>query len=316
MAGTNGGGRAWRNAGFACIEYGFIVFSALLLFDYATGSVVMERLLGLRVPLHLAVALLPAGLVYVSRLGRDHRELLPPKSEIAIATVAVFGFNMVMVTVGLILVALTDRYTGIEKWLPDIQDRPAYEMARLQQAISALELSREVHDAAVELLEEVRDKGLMRAYPFPQMLGGVIYIAAKDAKDPRTLDEVADAVGASKKAVGRAYRYIGRNTDARVLPPAPEDHLKRFADRLELDDAVREHAMDLIERAREEEILSGKSPKGIAAAALYVAARLAGDDRTLTDVAETVGVTTITVRARAREFIDELGLDTEMPGDD
>ncbi len=305
----------WGKVGFACIEYGFIVFSTVLLFEWVTGSVVVETLLGVHVPVHLAVALLPALLVYLSRIGREYDELLAPRTEIALMAVAVVGFNMVMVAAGILLVAMTDRYRGIEKWLPDIQDRPAYEMTRMQQAISSLELSRDVHDRAVELLEVVRDKGLMRAYPFPQMLGGVIYIAAKDETDPRTLDEVAAAVGTSKKSVGRAYRYIGRNTDVRVLPPAPEDHLKRFADRLELSDAVREHALDIIGRARDQELLSGKSPTGIAAAALFVAARMAGEDRTITDVGETLGVTTVTVRARARELIEELDLDAEKPGD-
>ncbi|MDY6770285.1 MAG: transcription initiation factor IIB, partial [Candidatus Nanohaloarchaea archaeon] len=98
----------------------------------------------------------------------------------------------------------------------------------------------------------------------------------------------------------------------RILPARPEDYIAKFAGDLKLSGEVQARARKIIEQAREEDLLSGKGPTGVAAAALYIAAVMEDEKRTQREVADTVGVTEVTIRNRYKEFADELGLAEEI----
>lgn len=203
-------------------------------------------------------------------------------------------------------------YSGIEKWQKTPSDDSTFELSELNRIISQLELPREVHEKVTELVEEAKDKGLMRGRDMSEMLAALIYIVAREEGSPRTLDEISEVTGVGKRRIGKSYRYIGREMGMRVVPPQPEDHIKRFADKLDLSEEVRARARDIIEQAKEKEILAGKAPTGIAASALYIASNIEGEKRTQKEVAEMLNVTEVTVRNRSKELVEELGLGDEF----
>ncbi len=203
-------------------------------------------------------------------------------------------------------------YSGIEKWQKSRGDKSTFELSELNRIISQLELPRSVHERVTELVEEAKDKGLMRGRDMSEMLAALIYIVAREEGTPRTLDEISEVTGVGKRRIGKSYRYIGREMDMRVVPPQPEDHIKRFADKLDLSEEVRERAREIIDDAKEKEILAGKAPTGIAASALYIASNIEGEKRTQKEVAEMLNVTEVTVRNRSKELVEELGLGDEF----
>ncbi len=203
-------------------------------------------------------------------------------------------------------------YSGIEKWQNTGGDSSTFELSELNRIISQLELPRSVHEEVTGLVEEAKDKGLMRGRDMSEMLAALIYIVAREEGSPRTLDEISDVTGVGKRRIGKSYRYIGREMDMRVVPPQPEDHIKRFADKLDLSDTVRGRAKTIIDSAKDKEILAGKAPTGIAASALYIGSNIEGEKRTQKEVAEMLNVTEVTVRNRSKELVDELGLNDEF----
>ena len=56
----------------------------------------------------------------------------------------------------------------------------------------------------------------------------------------------------------------------------------------------------------------GKSPTGVAAAAVYVASRLGNTARTQREVADISGVTEVTIRNRYKEIVGQLGLEIDL----
>jgi len=54
----------------------------------------------------------------------------------------------------------------------------------------------------------------------------------------------------------------------------------------------------------------GKDPKGMAAAAIYVASILTGSRRTQLEIARTARVTEVTVRNRYKEMVERLNIKT------
>ncbi|MDY6769898.1 MAG: transcription initiation factor IIB, partial [Candidatus Nanohaloarchaea archaeon] len=152
------------------------------------------------------------------------------------------------------------------------------------------------------------DQGLVRGRSMESVITALIYTVARKQGTPRTLDEIAESSGLEKREIGRTYRYVARELDLQIMPARPRDYIPRFAGELKLSGEVQARARKIIQNAREEDLLSGKGPTGVAAAALYVAAVLEEEKRTQREVADTVGVTEVTIRNRYKELVEELGL--------
>ena len=84
------------------------------------------------------------------------------------------------------------------------------------------------------------------------------------------------------------------------------DELTAAAEGLDLDPAATERAADLfLSTVPGEE----RSKRAAVAASLYAGALIAGDRRSQSDVAETVGVARLTVQQRWRDLLEEAGLE-------
>lgn len=82
--------------------------------------------------------------------------------------------------------------------------------------------------------------------------------------------------------------------------------LETAADRLELDTDARSCARDIFLSAVPEQ---DRSKPATVAAALYVGALVAGDQRSQGDVADAVGVSRLAVQQRWKTLLDNAGLD-------
>jgi transcription initiation factor TFIIB len=82
----------------------------------------------------------------------------------------------------------------------------------------------------------------------------------------------------------------------------------RFASELKLSPKTISTSVDIINKAQDVEITSGKGPMGVAAAALYVATLLCNERKTQREVADVAGVTEVTIRNRYKELIEKLKL--------
>lgn len=124
---------------------------------------------------------------------------------------------------------------------------------------------------------------------------------------PRTLDEIVEISELNKKIVMRTFRLIF--TD--ILPKLhlkvqhfePVQYVDKFREDLGLSMAVRHVAVKLLEVAKKNRMpVEGKDPKGLAAAAVYLAGQKLGEKRTQSDIAQLARITEVTVRARVKEL--------------
>lgn len=208
------------------------------------------------------------------------------------------------------------QYYRLRKWhrrLTKSKDRNlGFALSELNRLISYLNLPKSVHEEVARLYEKAVDKGLVRGRSMESVVTALLYTVARKQGTPRTLDEISEASGIEKREIGRAYRYVARELGLRILPAKPQDYIPRFAGKLQLSGEVQARARKIIQKSRDADLLSGKGPTGIAAAALYVAAVLEGEKRTQREVADIVGVTEVTIRNRYKEIIDKLGLKSEV----
>jgi len=93
---------------------------------------------------------------------------------------------------------------------------------------------------------------------------------------------------------------------------SPIDFIPRFSTALILSEGTQQKAAKILTRAREQGITVGKDPMGLAAAALYIAAILAGERRTQREIANVAHVTEVTVRNRYKEMLTELNIHIDV----
>jgi transcription initiation factor TFIIB len=132
-----------------------------------------------------------------------------------------------------------------------------------------------------------------------------LYAAARQASVPRSLDEFEPVSRVDRKEFSRAYRYVVRELGLAIEPADPLEYLPRFASDIGLEEATTARARSLLEEGMESGIHSGKSPVGLAAAAIYAAALLEGEKVTQQEVCAVSDVSEVTVRNRYTELLEE-----------
>jgi len=306
---------AWKELGRLSILYGFLTFAVVVLLasfmDVSTPYHSWD--LADYTPEYILLSSLAAFGFFAYRSMNHEMPSTSVTGELSITCIAALGLAPLAAFAGLILTAITgSSYEGVEKWLPDVKDRGVYELSMIQELVSELELSREVQERSEEILEILRDQELMAARNPTDMIAAVIYVAARENNTPRSLDEISSVSRSSSRDIGKAYRFIARNTDIQVLPPDPEEYLDWFTEKLDLGVDVRERSREIVEEARDEDIFSGKSPTGLAASSIYLAAYMEGERRSMNEVSDLLDVTTVTIRERSKDFIEALDLEDDQ----
>ncbi|MCY4729131.1 transcription initiation factor IIB [Natronomonas gomsonensis] len=177
-------------------------------------------------------------------------------------------------------------------------------LGEIDRMASALGLPENVRETASVIYRRALQDNLLPGRSIEGVATASLYAAARQAGVPRSLDEVERVSRVDKMELTRTYRYIIRELNLEVKPADPESYIPRFVSDLDLPDEVERRARELIEAAREDGILSGKSPVGLAAASVYAAALLCNEKVTQSDVSEVADISEVTIRNRYKELLE------------
>lgn len=172
-------------------------------------------------------------------------------------------------------------------------------------------LSKAVQEEAAVIYRKALEADLIRGRSIDAMVAACLYLANQKLRTARSLDDFEKASRVKRKAITRAHKVVKTKLRVRVEPAIPEEYTSRYANLLGLSPATVNKANELIEEARGRELTHGKSPTGVAAAALYVASRLGPSMRTQREIADVSGVTEVTIRNRYKELCASLGIQLE-----
>jgi transcription initiation factor TFIIIB Brf1 subunit/transcription initiation factor TFIIB len=126
------------------------------------------------------------------------------------------------------------------------------------------------------------------------LVAATLHLVARSNGEPRPLAHVVREAGVEREPLAGMTRKLQRELEFEHTGSHPEDYLDHLARELGLESAV-ERATNVIEAARTGDALNGKSPPGVAGAALYLASDSGVTQR---EVARTAGVTKETIRVR------------------
>ena len=188
----------------------------------------------------------------------------------------------------------------------------AIALSELHRVCSRLGLPRIVKEDAALIYRSAARENLVRGRSIEGMVAAAVYTAARRCELPRSLDEVSDATNVSKKKISRNYRFLARELKIKLRTPSPADYVPRFASLLGVSGEVESMAIDIVNKSKEQGLLNGPEPTGVAAATLYIASVLLGERITQRQVAETANVSEVTIRNRYKDLTQKLNLSPSL----
>jgi transcription initiation factor TFIIB len=169
---------------------------------------------------------------------------------------------------------------------------------------SALDMPEPARETAGVLYRRAVDEDLLPGRSIEGMATAALYAAARQHGTPRPLSEFAEVSRVEKIRIQRAYRYLSRELSLQIEPADPLEYVPQFASALDVSDEATRQARDLLTTAKAKGTHSGKSPAGLAAAALYAATHLTNEQLTQETVSNAAHISTVTIRNRYQELLD------------
>ncbi|MFC6960583.1 transcription initiation factor IIB [Halocatena marina] len=183
-----------------------------------------------------------------------------------------------------------------------------FALSEIDRMASALGVPKSVREVASVIYRRALSEDLIRGRSIEGVATATLYAACRQEGIPRSLDEVTEVARIDRREIARTYRHVSQNLGLELKPADPKQYVPRFCSDLDLSEEVQTKANEIIDVTAGNGLLSGKSPTGYAAAAIYAASLLCNEKRTQNDIASVAQVTEVTIRNRYQEQIKEMNI--------
>lgn len=167
---------------------------------------------------------------------------------------------------------------------------------------SNLNLPQRVKELAAKIYRKAFNLKLLRGRSIKAMVAASLYFACRTEKVPSTLQELVEQTTSDPREIRRCYRILIKELQLKVPTMDPSMLIPKYSAELGLNLEVEKLATDMITKFGKKVSISGKDPKGLVAAALYLASQQLNQSKSQSKIARTIGVTEVTLRSRYKEF--------------
>ena len=173
-------------------------------------------------------------------------------------------------------------------------------MAELSRLSTTIHLPENAKNNAALLYRKALNKDLIRGRSIDSFVAACVYATCRMHGIPRPLKTIASESRRDVGDVARTYRLLLTELGLKMPVNESEKFVPGIASKLALKRATEQQAVEILREAKARQELSGKDPRGLAAAALYLSCLRNQDKRTQKDVAEAAGTTEVTLRNRVK----------------
>ena len=205
---------------------------------------------------------------------------------------------------------------NLRKWQQRIrvssprERRLANVLAKMGETCDGLNLSKNVLETASMIYRNLDGHVDVKGKSVVSITAATIYMACKQCAVIRSLEEIcrgmytAKDVKSKTKLAARYYRIMVMEMGQFTAPVVTMDkYISKIANMTQTEVRVERLALEIAEKTKDSSISDGKAPNGIAAAYLYVASVLLGQNILQRDVSSVAGVTEVTIRNRCKEIL-------------
>ncbi|XP_065063967.1 transcription factor IIIB 90 kDa subunit-like [Rhopilema esculentum] len=170
---------------------------------------------------------------------------------------------------------------------------------------SQLSLSKHCLETAFMFYKLAVNRRLTQGRRTIHVVGACLYLVCRTEKTPHLLIDISDVTQTDVFTLGRTFLALSRELCIDVPTTDPSLYIHRFAHQLkfaEKENEVATTALRLVSRMKRDWMSTGRRPSGLCGAALIVAARLHGFNRTIKDVVKVVRLSHSTILQRLADF--------------
>ena len=188
-------------------------------------------------------------------------------------------------------------------------------MSELDRMVSELHLSQNVKENAAMIYRRALKKDLIRGRSIDAFIAASLYAACRLLKIPRPLKEVSKVSKRMHSEVAMTYRLIHKELHLKPPVDRPFKFIPSISSKIDITQHTEQLAVRILRKADEKRALTGKDPRGLAAAALYMACQETSEKRVQRVIAKAAGTTEVTLRNRYRGLKQALN-DLEVASED
>jgi len=221
-----------------------------------------------------------------------------------------------------ISVEMSNQMHRIGKWQPRVRVSSSRErrlsniLGRISEICQNCSLPKNVIETASMIYRSLDGKNIqVKGKSVDSISAAVVYMACKQCDVIRSLDEIlrevchASKVKSKTKLASRYYRMLVMELGTNTAPIVTMDkYISKIANMTKTDTRVERLSLEIAEKTKDRNLADGKAPNGIAAAYLYIASILLGQNIIQRDVSSVSGVTEVTIRNRCKEILSAFKL--------
>lgn len=174
-----------------------------------------------------------------------------------------------------------------------------YEFEKLKQKLA-------ISDATIEkatyLFRKALNKKISRGRNVSLISASCLYIACRESETPRTLHDIADAINVKKTDVSACFRFLVNELELTMPTVNLPQCVVRIANSIGASERVKRHAIEILQKAEQINIVAGKDPMGLAAAAIYLAGIDMNERHSHKKITEIAKTSSVTIRNRSNEL--------------
>jgi transcription initiation factor TFIIB len=178
-------------------------------------------------------------------------------------------------------------------------------LPELDRMCSYLKIPGNVKEECALLYRKCAEKGIVKGRSIESMVAAIIYLVTRKNKIPRTLEELETASGVKKKLISGSFRKIVHEMKIKMPVTTAADYVPSLAVKLEASGETMAKAIELVDKAKETSVTTGKVPISVAIAALYLAADITKDNKMKKDV-KFPGISKNTIQSRYDEILKKV----------
>lgn len=166
----------------------------------------------------------------------------------------------------------------------------------ISQMSERLNLPTMIADQANTLFKQVHESKSLKGRANDAIASACMYIACRQEGVPRTFKEICAVSKVSKKEIGRTFKLILKTLETNVDLITTGDFMSRFCSSLSMTNQVQKAATYIAKTAVDLDLVPGKSPVTVAAAAIYMASQASDNKKTQREISVVTGVAEVTIR--------------------
>ncbi|MCK4781381.1 transcription initiation factor IIB [Candidatus Parcubacteria bacterium] len=152
-------------------------------------------------------------------------------------------------------------------------------LPELDRMCAYLNIPNNIKEECAQLYRKCVNKKIIKGRSIESVIAATIYLISRNHKMPKTLEELENVAGVKKRDIGKSYRTICRRLGIKMPVITAVDYVPRLASEAGISGETTAIAMKMLEDTRESGAIAGKVPISMAAAGVYLAARITGDKK-------------------------------------